>query len=68
MRASLNDFPGYLVIFVVGDQAGLEDDAHFARNSLNQAGLDCRVQPIQENSLGGRHQDNMVYIAVGRKG
>ena len=67
LRTSTNDFPGYVVLFGVGDAAGLEESARFVRTKLNQAGIDCRFEPIREESIGSLREDNTVYITVGRK-
>ena len=67
LRTSLNDFPGYVVLFAVGNEAGLEETARFVRTTLNQAGIDCRFERIDAGSIGGQREDNTVYITVGRK-
>jgi hypothetical protein len=67
LRTSTNDFPGYMVLFAVGDEAALAETARFVRSTLQQAGIDCRFEPLREESIGGERQDDTVYITVGRK-
>jgi len=64
-RSSLNDFPGFLSIFVVGKN--LDSKADFISQSLQKIGIDCRPESIQQGSIGGALQPDTIYIVVGRK-
>lgn len=64
-RTSTNDSPGYLSLFVAGEN--LDEDAKFICKVLNELNIDCRPQNIQQNTIGGRLQSDTIYIVVGRK-
>lgn len=61
---SLNDFTGFVTLFVTGDDLGLK--ANRICTALNSVGITCKKQEIKENSIGSRLPDT-IYIVVGRK-
>jgi hypothetical protein len=66
LRTSLNDFPGFLSIFVTGEN--LNSVATFVCQAFKEIGIDCHPEHIEEGSIGGSRQPDTVYIVVGRKG
>jgi len=62
---SLNDFPGYIVPAVSDEK--LLPDLDFVRKALLAADIDCRLEPIQPNTLGGPLTADRVWLVVGRK-
>lgn len=64
-RSSLNDFPGYLNLFVTGEN--LEASAQHVRDALARAGIDCRTEAVGDARLAGTRELDAVYVIVGRK-
>lgn len=65
VRTSLNNFSGFVTIGVTGE--GLDEIADFVCKALNLAGITCKYENIQPNSIGGELEPNTVYVIVGRK-
>ena len=65
IHTSLNDFPGFLSIFVTGENLG--PTASFICESLQRIGMDCHPENIKDSSLGGVRELDTVYVVVGRK-
>ena len=63
-RSSLNDFPGFLSLFVTGDK--LEREASIIARSFQEVGINCHSEKISEGSISGQLADR-VYVVVGRK-
>lgn len=63
-RSSLNDFPGFLSLFVTG--GNLDEKASFICIAFQKADIDCHLEPILDNSISGTLPDR-IYIVVGRK-
>ncbi len=63
-KTSLNDFD-HLGVFYTSDDR--QQSAYFVCESLQKIGLDCRWEMIRENSVGGPHQPNAIYVVIGRK-
>lgn len=65
IRTSLNDFPGFLSIFVTGEN--LNPSADFICKSFQETDIVCHSENIQDSSIGGVREPNTVYVVVGRK-
>jgi hypothetical protein len=62
---SLNDFPGYIVGVV--SEESLLPQLNFVRTALNESGIDCRLEEIKPNSIGGGFLTGVIWLVVGRK-
>lgn len=67
VKTSLNDFPGYVSLFRVGPDPALDAHASTVAAALVSAGVDCRVEAIEQSSIGGQIEPNSVYVVVGRR-
>jgi len=65
IRTSLNDFPGFLSIFVTGQN--LDASASLVCRSFQEINIDCRSEKIEGSSIGGVRELDTVYVVVGRK-
>jgi hypothetical protein len=65
LKTSLNDFPGYLSVFVT--EEGLDSRASIVQSALNSVGIECRREPIAESSIGGQKEPGSIYVVVGRQ-
>lgn len=65
IKTSLNDLAGYVTMFVTGDN--LQARVQYICQVLNNIGVECRLDAIDENSIGGKREADAIYIVVGRK-
>ena len=65
IRNSTNDLPGYVTL--AGTNPKLEPLGMIVAKALNAAGIDCRPQWIQPNTVGGDLQTDTIYVVIGRK-
>ncbi len=64
-RSSLNDFPGFLSLFVVGNPP--KTLPSFVQLAFREIEIDCHSENIKENSLSGLRDQDRVYVVVGSK-
>jgi hypothetical protein len=65
IRTSINDFPGFLSLFITGN---VDSEALNISKMLNDVNILCRNEPIEAGSIGSIPYENSIYIVVGRKG
>ncbi|MBZ9572261.1 hypothetical protein KJA15_02950 [Patescibacteria group bacterium] len=64
-QTSLNDYTGFLKIFVTGKN--MDSVVNLISQTFNEVGIDLRSGEVKPSSIGGSLQADTVYIVVGRK-